>query len=506
MIKGMQNTVQPEREMKVLLIYPEFPDTFWSFKHALKMAHKRASSPPLGLLTVAAMLPSTWDKRLIDLNVGKLSARDLDWADVVFVSAMLVQKQAALRLISRCRKAGLRIVAGGPLFSSTTEQFEEVDHFVLNEGELTLPGFLDDLAKGRPKRTYTTSEYADIGKSPIPRWELSEMKQYAAMSIQYSRGCPFHCDFCNVTALFGHQSRTKTTSQVLAELDALHDLGWRDSVFFVDDNFIGNRKLLKNDLLPALIEWQKRRGGLSFYTEASINLADDDELVALMVAAGFDTVFIGIETPDENGLAESGKQQNRSRDLVEDVKKLQRAGLQVQGGFIVGFDSDTTAIFQQQIDFIQSSGIVTAMVGLLHALPGTKLYDRLKSENRLLSDSTGDNVGASTNIVPHMSSESLQEGYKLILQTIYSPEHYYQRLKVFLQNFQPSQHRSSTSFRYKLAGFHSLYRLGIFGRERFHFWRVVLWTLFHRPRLIRHTITLAIYGYHFRTICRRHIE
>jgi radical SAM superfamily enzyme YgiQ (UPF0313 family) len=491
--------------MKLLLLYPEFPDTFWSFKHALKLAHKRASSPPLGLLTVAALLPPEWGRRLVDLNVTKLSAKDLAWADAVFISAMLVQRESARRLISRCREAGLRVIAGGPLFTGDHEQFKEVDHFVLNEGELTLPPFLDDLAQGRAKRVYTTPEFADIRKSPVPSWDLAEMRHYAAMSLQYSRGCPFHCEFCNVTVLFGHRPRIKTTTQVLAELDGLYDLGWRGSVFFVDDNFIGNRRHLKTDLLPALIDWQNARDGLSFYTEASIDLADDEELVVMMVEAGFDTVFVGIETPDEAGLAESGKIQNSSRDLVADVKRLQRAGLQVQGGFIVGFDSDTPDIFQRQIDFIQKSGIVTAMVGLLHALPGTRLYERLKRENRLASDSAGDNVSADTNIIPVMSLDDLQEGYRFILRTIYSPECYYQRMKTFLQEFRPVQARSALGIHYKLAAFHSIYRLGILGKERLHFWKVMLWALFHRPRLIRHAVTLAIYGHHFQTICRRYI-
>ncbi|MEJ2200043.1 MAG: radical SAM protein, partial [Desulfuromonadaceae bacterium] len=375
--------------MNILLIYPEFPDTFWSFKHALKLAHKRASSPPLGLLTVAALLPPDWGKRLVDLNVTRLTAKDLEWADTAFVSAMLVQKEAARQVISRCRQAGLRIIAGGPLFTGDPESFPEVDHFVLNEGELTLPPFLADFARGRAKRVYRTSAFADIEDSPAPLWELVDMRRYAAMSLQYSRGCPFQCEFCNVTTLFGHQPRIKHTAQVLAELDSLHERGWRGSVFFVDDNFIGNKKHLKTDLLPALIGWQRRRGGFAFYTEASINLADDPQLVEMMVEAGFDTVFIGIETPDEAGLLEAGKQQNQNRNLIEDVKRLQTAGLQVQGGFIVGFDSDSPDIFQSQIDFIQNSGIVTAMVGLLQALPGTRLYERLSRENRLLPEATG---------------------------------------------------------------------------------------------------------------------
>jgi len=491
--------------MNVILIYPEFPDTFWSFKHALKLAHKKASSPPLGLLTVAAMLPPDWGKRLIDLNVTRLTENDLAWADAAFISAMLVQRDAARQVIARCKKAGVRVIAGGPLFTSEYEQFEEVDHFVLNEAELTLPRFLADFAQGQAKRVYATSEFADIQKSPAPLWELVDMRRYASMSLQYSRGCPFHCEFCNVTALFGHRPRIKSTAQVLVELDGLYDQGWRGSVFFVDDNFIGNKKHLKTELLPALIGWQKARGGFSFYTEASINLADDEQLVEMMVDAGFDTVFIGIETPNEASLAESGKLQNQGRNLVEDIKRLQRAGLQVQGGFIVGFDSDTPGIFQRQIDFIQKSGIVTAMVGLLQALPGTRLYERLKRENRLFSDSTGNNVSVSTNVIPAMGLETLQEGYKIILRTIYSPGNYYRRVKTFLQECRPPKVRAPLSFHYKMAFFHAIYRLGILGKERLHFWKVMLWTLFTRPRLFPQAVTLAIYGYHFRTICKRYI-
>jgi radical SAM superfamily enzyme YgiQ (UPF0313 family) len=491
--------------MNILLIYPEFPDTFWSFRHALKLARKKASSPPLGLLTVAALLPPDWDKRLVDLNVTRLTAKDLAWADAAFISAMLVQRDAARQLIARCRKAGVRVIAGGPLFMSEHEQFGEVDHFVLNEAELTLPRFLADFAQGQAKRVYATSEFVDIQKSPAPLWGLADMRRYASMSLQYSRGCPFHCEFCNVTALFGHRPRIKTTAQILAELNGLYDQGWRGSIFFVDDNFIGNKKHLKTELLPALIEWQKTRGGFSFYTEASINLADDEELVEMMADAGFDTVFIGIETPNEASLKESGKRQNQGRNLVEDVKRLQRAGLQVQGGFIVGFDSDTPGIFQHQIDFIQKSGIVTAMVGLLQALPGTRLYERLKRENRLLSDSTGDNVSVSTNFIPAMGLETLQEGYKKILGTIYSPGSYYRRVKTFLQECRAPKVRAALGFHYKIAFLRAIYRLGILGKERLHFWKVLVWTLFYRPRLFPQAVTLAIYGYHFRTICKRYI-
>ena len=388
--------------MNVLLIYPEFPDTFWSFKHALRFIRKKASSPPLGLLTVAAMLPPEWTKRLVDANVTKLTEKDLAWADYALISGMIVQRESAHQIITRCKEAGVKVVAGGPLFTSEYRQFEKADHFVLNEAEVTLPPFLADLEQGRARRVYTTSEFADIHKTPVPLWELADLDRYATMSIQFSRGCPYNCEFCNVTALFGHRPRTKTAEQIIAELDRLHDLGWRAGVFFVDDNFIGNKRSLKTELLPALIEWQKEKRGIPFHTEVSINVADDEELMQMMVEAGFGTVFIGIETPDEASLAECNKKQNKNRNLVQDVKRIQRAGLQVQGGFIVGFDSDTHSIFQRQIDFIQESGIVTAMVGLLQAPAGTRLYERLRREGRLLGRMSGDNVDGTTNIIPKL--------------------------------------------------------------------------------------------------------
>ena len=337
----------------VLLLYPEFPDTFWSFKHALKFIHKKASLPPLGLLTVAAMLPKEWGKRVVDVNVRKLKDKDLAWADLVFISGMIAQRDSARELIARCHAAGKMIVAGGPLFMTEQEQFPEVNHFVLNEAEVTLQNFLQDLAQGKAQRVYSSPEFPDLSQTPSPLWELAEMRQYASMSVQYSRGCPFACDFCNITTLFGHKPRTKTTSQMIAELDGLWKAGWRGAVFFVDDNFIGNKRVLKEDLLPALIQWQKGKSGIPFFTEASINLADDEELMRLMVDAGFCQVFVGIETPEDISLTECNKRQNCGRDLVADIKRIQRAGLEVQGGFIVGFDSDAPTIFARQIEFIQ---------------------------------------------------------------------------------------------------------------------------------------------------------
>ena len=301
--------------LNILLIYPEFPDTFWSFKHALKFIHKKAALPPLGLLTVAAMLPAEWAKRVVDLNVRRLTKKDMAWADCAFVGGMIVQRDSAYEVIAQCKEAGLKVVAGGPLFTSEYEQFKQVDHFVLGEAEMILPEFLADFEKGQAKHLYKAAGFPDMRSAPIPLWKLADLKRYAGMCIQYSRGCPFSCDFCNVTSLFGHKVRTKPAGQVIAELNALYDAGWNADVFFVDDNFIGNKNIIKADLLPALIKWrQKRRPGVLFYTEASINIADDEELMAMMVKAGFDRVFIGIETPDEPrscGVQQEAKQEPR---------------------------------------------------------------------------------------------------------------------------------------------------------------------------------------------------
>jgi radical SAM superfamily enzyme YgiQ (UPF0313 family) len=413
----------------------------------------------------------------------------------------VVQRASTRKIIDRCKALRVKVVAGGPLFTCEPEQFADVDHLILNEAELTLPPFLADLARGKPQCTYTNSEYPDIRQTPVPLWPLLDLKRYATMSIQFSRGCPFNCDFCNVTALFGHRPRTKTAAQIIAELDSLYALGWRRTVFFVDDNFIGNKKQIKTEILPALIEWRKGKVGMTFDTEVSINLADDAELMEMMAKAGFTNVFVGIETPNEDSLAECNKKQNTRRDLVESVKRIQRAGLQVQGGFIVGFDSDTPSIFQQQIDFIQKSGIVMAMVGLLQAPYGTQLYQRMKREGRIKDDISGDNVDGSTNIIPRMNLDVLREGYRKLLAQLYSPDYYYERVKTFLREYRPPQIGVRLEFVEIMAFFRSIYRLGIKGVERMHYWRLFFWTLFRRPKLFPMAITLSIYGYHFRTVC-----
>lgn len=491
--------------MRVLLVYPKNPDTFWSFKYALRFIFKKATNPPLGLLTVASLVPDEWEKRLIDMNVSKLRDQDIEWADYVFISASTIQTESVAEVITRCKAKKVKVVAGGPLFTSSYDEYEHVDHLVLNEAEITLPWFLSDLRKGTPKRKYTSHEWADLTKTPVPAWDLVKMKKYASMGVQYSRGCPFDCDFCDIPMLYGHKPRIKDKDQVITELQSIYDEGWRGTVFFVDDNFIGNKRGLKTEVLPAIAEWMRKvKYPFTFFTQASVNLADDEELMNLMVQAGFNTVFVGIETPDEESLSECGKLQNKNRNLVACVKKIQQSGLQVQGGFIVGFDNDPLTIFERQIRFIQNSGIVTAMVGLLNAVRGTKLYKRLKKENRLLTDVSGDNTDCSINFIPKMRYATLMEGYRNIVKTIYDPDQFYARVQRFLKNYKPMhQGLTRVSFTEVKAFIMSIFVLGVKEKERFHYWRLFLWSLFNRPRLTPLAVTLAIYGFHFRKVFER---
>ncbi len=494
--------------MKILLVYPQYPDTFWSFKHALKFISKKASFPPLGLLTVAAMLPVEWEKKLIDMNVTRLADEAIAWADYVFISAMVVQGDSVREVLGRCRRLGTRTVAGGPLFTTGYEDYDEVDHLVLGEAEATLPRFIKHLEQGSARHIYPSRVSPDIKGTPIPMWSLIDKKKYSSLNLQYSRGCPFDCEFCDIIVLNGHIPRTKDRSQILAELDALYARGWRDGVFIVDDNFIGNKKKLKSDTLPAIIEWQKRKKyPFTLQTESSINLADDDELMRLMVEAGFNTVFIGIETPNEESLAECNKSQNRNRDLVASVKWIQNSGLEVQGGFIVGFDNDPLSIFKNQINFIQNSGIVTAMVGLLNAPTGTRLHQRLKKENRLVKTFSGNNTDGSLNFIPKMNYETLINGYRQILDTIYSPKPYYERVRAFLREYKPRRRRKSKVHFYQLQAFlKSIWFLGIREKGRRYYWRMFIATLFKHPGRFPISISLAVYGYHFRKVVQKYIR
>ena len=488
--------------MKILFVYPQYPNTFWSFKYALKFISKNASYPPLGLLTVAAMVPPHWDKKLVDLNVSSLSDKELLWADFVFISAISIQEESVRDIISRCKSLGIKTVAGGPLFTADPEHFPDIDHLVLNEAEITLPMFLEDVEKGELKRIYTSSNWADLSETPVPSWDLISIKDYACMNLQYSRGCPFNCEFCDIVSLYGRTPRTKSSEQIINELNALYTMGWRGGVFFVDDNFIGNKRKLKEDILPAISQWMKERGyPFSFTTEASINMADDEALMEAMSDAGFSTVFLGIESPNEESLAECNKVQNINRDMIACIRKIQSYGMQVHGGFIVGFDNDSSTIFERLIQFIHDSGIIVAMVGLLNAPKGTRLYQRMIQENRLVMNMSGDNTDYSMNFIPKMDYDDLVEGYQKILSTIYSPKVYYQRVLDFLKIYSP-QHKRAYKFQmgYVTAFFKSIFLLGALGKEREYYWKLFFWSLFRRPKLFPMAITYAIYGFHFRKV------
>ena len=436
------------------------------------------------------------------MNVDKLNDKDIEWADYVFLSAMAVQRSSAKTVIKKCNQLGAKIVAGGPLFTTEHEAFDGVDHFVLNEAEHSLPLFLEDLKKGCIRPVYSTDQWPDIETTPIPVWDLLNMKKYISMSVQYSRGCPFDCEFCDIVVLNGHIPRVKNRIQILTELDALYNRGWRGDVFIVDDNFIGNKRKLKQEILPAIIRWMKlREYPFALFTEASINLSDDEELMRLMVDANFNMVFVGIETPNEESLGECKKAQNMNRDLLASVKKLHNHGLQVQGGFIVGFDNDPHNIFEKQINFIQKSGIVTAMVGILSALPGTKLYHRLKKENRLLGEVSGNNTDCSINFVPKMNHETLIEGYRSIVNNIYSPKQYYERVKTFLREYRPRHvNTSGPKLEHIKAFVKAMWVLGLKEKGRGYYWRFLAWVLIKRPRSFPISINLAICGFHFRKV------
>lgn len=499
--------------MKILFIYPQYPDTFWSFKHALKFISKKALLPPLGLITVASMLPDTWEKKLVDMNVSRLRDKDIKWADTVFVSAMAIQLESAQKVIKRCKEAGVKIIAGGPLFTAAPESFPEVDHMILNEAEVTLPQFLEDFAQNRASSVYTSQTFPDLKSTPQPLWKLLKMGKYHTMNIQFSRGCPFNCEFCDITTLFGRRTRNKSAPQIVNELESLYQAGWRGGVFFVDDNFIGNKKIIKEEVLPAMIDWmKKRRYPFELNTEVSINLVDDEDLIRQMIRAGFSSVFVGIETPDDASLKECNKFQNANRDLLSSVKRIQQLGLSVQGGFIVGFDNDSPDIFQKQIEFVQESRIITAMVGMLNAPRGSRLYERLQKEGRLISDMSGDNTDFSTNIIPAMGYEKLAEGYRKIISGIYSPKMYFDRVKAFLKEYKPLEKRKwhfhlrslRYNFHYLDASIKTMIVLGIKDKARFYYWKLILWSLFRRPRLLPKAITYLVYGFHFRKVFASH--
>ncbi len=492
---------------RALLVYPEFPDTYWSFSHALPFIGKRSSLPPLGLMTVAAMLPADWDVRLVDLNVEPLLRRDVEASDLVLVSAMIAQKSSFERVVRLCNECRTLVVAGGPYPTSSYRSITGVDVFVLGEAELTLARLLADLEAGRPRRLYRGSGRADLATTPVPRFELVDLAAYDSMPLQYSRGCPYSCEFCDIVELFGHVQRTKAPAQFARELDAVFDAGFRGHVFVVDDNFVGNRRKTR-ELLRVIVEWQEEhRHPFTLSTEASIDLAQDPELLGLMQEAAFTMVFVGLETPDDATLAHTGKTQNLKASVLESVRSIQGHGIEVTGGFVIGFDTDPPDIFERQMRFVAEAAIPTAMVGLLTALPGTRLHRRLAREGRLLSRSSGNNThDLSLNFVPRMDAHTLIAGYKRVLTEVYKPARYFERCRELLRR-QPPRTRvvrelSWTNVRALLLSL---------GRQTFSsyglsYLRFLAYAALRRPAQFPDAVSAAIKGYHFFAITRRIIE
>ena len=488
--------------MNVLLVWPEIPLTYWGAQYSFKLLGKRAVMPPLALITVAAMFPSDWKFKLIDLNIEKLPDSDIAWADMVMLSGMIVQHESIQEILTRCQSAGVPTVLGGPDATSSPEKFDKATYLLLDEGEITIPPFLADFLNGSANRVYTANGLKpDVTNTPLPRFDLLDVHAYAHMCIQFSRGCPFACEFCDITTLYGKTPRTKLPKQVVTELQAVYDTGFRGEIFLVDDNFIGNKKNVKQ-MLPELVKWQEEHDfPFWLYTEASLNLSDDDELLDLMCKAGFHSVFIGIESPSMESLRETQKYQNNG-DLLTKVHKIQEFGIEVMAGFILGFDSDREDIFERQIEFITKARIPMAMVGALNAMPATQLWQRLKAEGRLREDFTGDNL-AIPNFQTTLPTLTLVHGYSEVLAHLYSPANFFNRLKSLITSMKGS--RNKTLGRLRLDGrmywgarlLPALARLWIYDELGSEYWNFMIWVwLNHRDKWM-FALTRAIAGYHF---------
>jgi len=485
--------------MRVLLVNPEFPDSYWSGKHSLPLARRRSFLPPLGLITVAALLPREWDCRLIDLNIEPLTDDDLLGADVVMLTGMLVQRPSLHEILARCRKLDVRTAVGGPYVTALPDEVDDADYVVIGEGEEIVPVFAADLAAGRAQHIYRETEKPDLTQGPLPRYDLLKVKAYHHMALQYSRGCPFNCEFCDIIVMYGRKPRTKASAQVITELEAIKSTGFRGDVFFVDDNFIGNKKAVKQ-VLPDVAAWRERtRPQLEFYTEASMNIADDTELVELMTEAGFTAVFIGIETPEEDALRETRKVQNLKRNMKDQVHWLLEKGLDVYGGFILGFDNDGPDSFNKMINFVQDAAIPYAMVGMLGALPNTPLYARLEKEGRLRPEVTGDQFGL-TNVVTKIPAAQMMAGYRKVLQTLYNPEQYFQRCRKNLSRWNPVRgQRRRLHLRDLLNAARAIRVQGLTGRYRLAYWRFLRWVVKHHPTKLSRAIAQAAAGHHYIT-------
>ncbi|KAB2963849.1 MAG: B12-binding domain-containing radical SAM protein [Thermoanaerobaculia bacterium] len=493
-----------------LLVYPRFPPSFWGFQYALELMGKRSAMPPLGLLTVAAMFPGHYRLRLVDTNVVALTDQDLDWADLVLTSTMVVQRRSLQAVIARCNRRGKPVVVGGPHPTSFADEIAGADFFVLDEVEETFPRFLADWEAGRARRVYLPEHKPAVAATPAPRFDLLDLGAYSSMALQFSRGCPFNCEFCDITKLFGRVPRTKSSAQMLAEFDALYELGWRGPVFLVDDNFIGNRQEALR-LLPEIAAWQRRRAyPFDLFTEASVNLAQHEPLMDAMVAAGFSMVFLGIESPNPEALKRTRKSQNVQRGdgdfLLHAVQAIQRKGMEVSGGFILGLDGDGPEVFDAQVAFIQEAGIPRAMVGLLTAMRGTDLHARLAAEGRLLGEASGNNVEIALDFRPQLGPEVLIEGYRRVLATLYEPglRNYFTRCWTLLSNLGPgvAGRRRHYEVAKLLALLRSLRRQSL-SRQAPAYLGLLLRTLLLRPRHIGLAIRLAIMGLHLEKFTRQ---
>ena len=493
-----------------LLVYPEHPPTYWGADHALEMSGVKATHPPLGLLTVAAMFPASYELRVVDMNVSDLHDADLEWADLVFTSTMITQHVSLRAVVERCNRAGVPVVAGGPHPTTFHEEIGGVDHFVLDEVEETFAEFLRDLESGTARRVYREARKPDVTRTPVPRFDLIDIKNYATMSVQFSRGCPFDCEFCDIIKLYGRVPRTKSPEQVVEELDSLYRLGWRGPVFLVDDNFIGNKRdALK--LLPAIAGWQKARGyPFTLITEASANLALMDAMMDAMIEAGFDSVFVGIETPNPKALLKTKKQQNTNETqenyLYHAVRKIQQRGMQVQGGFILGLDSDDEGVFDAQIDFIQETGIPVAPVYLLTAVKGTDMYERMKSEGRLQEAPLGTNA-MPLNFKTELEYGTLIDGYKRVIATLYDPtlENYFSRCLTLFRHLKPVRHLRKPRSRTEIDAAFMAVRRRLSARQLPAYSKFIAKVSKDYPGMLSDAIYLAAMGYHFEKITRQQI-
>ena len=488
--------------MRALLVNPSFPDSYWSGRFALSFAKRKSILPPLGLITVAAMLPQRWSLRLVDLDTETLTDEHLKWADVVMLTGMLVQKPSLHAVLRRCRALGVRTVVGGPYATALPQELDDADHVMVGEGEEMVPVLAADLEAGRAHHLYKEAAKPDLTAAPLPRFDLLDPGAYHQMSLQYSRGCPFSCEFCDIIVMYGRKPRTKTPAQIIAELEAIRRTGFAGDVFFVDDNFIGNKRQVK-ELLPEIAAWRDRqRPALEFYTEASLNLADDTQLVDMMTRAGFTAVFMGIETPSPEALKETHKFQNLRRDLVEQVHGLLDRGLDVWAGFILGFDSDGPDSFDRMIEFIQNAAIPYAMIGMLGALPNTPLYARLEKEGRLRPDFIGDQFGL-TNVVTRMPLSQMLSGYRRVLETVYNPEIYFQRCRENLARWKPIAGSNRPLVRRDFAcGLRALWGQGIAGRYRGAYWQFLRWVMRNCPEKLGRAVAMAAAGHHYITYTR----